>query len=143
MKEPDRDEAYDFASLITLLGDIEWPIESNTKMRDNLVLLDLDYIGEYRIHEAQTFKERVLERWFKRKGYEFDESEFNKRMERHAEGLPRPEQVARILEEKNEKQNESHKKKIGIIEEALKTAEKGDLTIDRISKEISDANTIR
>jgi hypothetical protein len=143
LKEPDRDVAYDSASLMTLIGDIEWPIESNTKMRDYLVLLDLDNIGEYRIHEAQTFKERVLERWFKRKGYEFDESEFNKRMERHAEGLPRPEQVARILEEKNEKQNESHKKKIGIIEEALKTAEKGDLTIDRISKEISDANTIR
>lgn len=141
----DREEAYGFASAMTLVGDVEWEAKCNFEIKEDPVLLDIEYIGQYPIHEAQAFREKVLKPWFERRDHRYDETEFNRWMKRQAQNLPEPEKVARTLTEEIEtedsKQEKFQRETIQDIEEAMEKARKGELTIDYISRELSDVNS--
>jgi len=141
----DREEAYGFASAMTLLGDIEWGIGSNVGLENKPVLVDIEFIGEYLIPDSEAFRETVLESWFERKNYEFDEVKFNNELKRHAQDLPEPEEVSHILTEETETENDKQQKfrqeLILNIEEALTKARKGEFTLEYISKELCDVSS--
>ncbi len=136
-----REEAYGYASEMTLLGETDWDAYLNFKMTDTPVLVDFEYFTNYRIEE-EHYKQNILEPWFRKRGFEFDEGRFDQEMERRARNLPDTEDVIETLREETPQivqEKEFMESQLSKLEEALEKAKKGELTVEKISDEIAPA----